>query len=120
MDSKTLDRERRQLREAINLALEEEEDPLAAYDQFVKWTIKNYPQGDPNSGLVELLEEATGKFKDDQSYKGDLRYLKLWCQYARVVEKPAAVYGFLAANNIGTGYAMLYEEYAKCLEQDGR
>lgn len=120
MDPKVLDRERHQLRETIKSALEEEEDPLAAYDQFVKWTIKNYPEGDPNSGLVELLEEATRKFKDDQSYKGDLRYLKLWCQYARVVEKPATVYGFLAANGIGTGYAMLYEEYAKCAEHDGR
>lgn len=120
MDSKVLARERKQLREDINSALEEEDDPLAAYDQFVKWTIKNYPDGDPSSGLLELLEEATGKFKDDSSYKGDLRYLKLWVHYARHVEKPVDVYNYLAGKGIGDGYALLYEEYAKALEKGGR
>jgi len=81
---------------------------------------KELCRGDPNSGLVDLLEEATNKFKDDANYKGDLRYLKLWCQYARHVEKPASVYALLAANDIGSGYALLYEEYAKALEADGR
>jgi checkpoint serine/threonine-protein kinase len=120
MNPKDLARERRQLRAEIDSALEGEDDPLAAYDQFVKWTIKNYAEGDPDSGLVELLEEATRKFKDDANYKGDLRYLKLWCQYARQVDKPASVYAFLIANDIGNGYALLYEEYAKALEAGGR
>jgi checkpoint serine/threonine-protein kinase len=119
MNPKDLARERRQLRTEIDSALEGEDDPLAAYDQFVKWTIKNYTEGDPNSGLLELLEEATSKFKDDTNYKGDLRYLKLWCHYARKVEKPISVYAFLVANDIGNGYALLYEEYAKALEADG-
>lgn len=119
MDPKELARERRQLRAEINSALKEEDDPLAAYDQFVKWTIKNYAEGDPSSGLVELLEEATRKFKDDPSYKGDLRYLKLWCLYAQHVDKPVTVYAFLVANKIGSSYALLYEEYAKALEVDG-
>ena len=120
MNPKSLARERRQLRAEIDSALDGEDDPLEAYDHFVKWTIKNFAEGDPDSGLVELLEEATRKFKNDPNYKGDLRYLKLWCQYARQVEKPASVYAFLASKDIGSGYALLYEEYAKALEADGR
>jgi checkpoint serine/threonine-protein kinase len=120
MNHQDLAQERLQLRAEVDSALEGEDDPLAAYDQFVKWTIKNYAEGDPSSGLVELLAEATGKFKDDTNYKGDLRYLKLWCQYAHNVDKPTSVYAFLAANDIGKGYALLYEEYSKALEADGR
>lgn len=120
MDRNALARESRELRAEIDSALEEEDDPLAAYDQFVKWTMKNYTEGDPSSGLLELLEEATRKFKDDISYKGDLRYLKLWCQYAHHVDRPVDIYAFLVANDIGNGYALLYEEYAKALEIDGR
>lgn len=120
MNYNQLVRERRKLREQIDNALQEEDDPLAAYDQFVKWTIKNYAEEDSESGLVALLEEATGKFKDDSGYKSDLRYLKLWCQYARHVDSPVAVFALLVENDIGARFAMLYEEYAKALEAEGR
>lgn len=97
-----------------------EDDPLQVYDEFVQWTRKHYDGNDPDSGLLELLEEATTKFKDDSNYKMDLRYLKLWLLYARQVEDPAFTYAFLIANNIGTRYSVLYEEYADVLEGSGR
>jgi checkpoint serine/threonine-protein kinase len=113
-----LSRQRQQYRDRI-LSNVNEDDPLAVYDQFVQWTLKNYAENDPDSGLRELLEEATRKFKDDPSYKTDLRYLKLWSLYARKVESPATIYAFLLANEIGTNYSLLYEEYADVLEQAG-
>jgi checkpoint serine/threonine-protein kinase len=118
-DTEELSRERQHFRNKISTALVEEDDPLAVYDGFVRWTLENYEENDPHSGLLELLEETTRTFKDDTAYRGDLRYLKLWCLYARRVEKPATVYAFLIANNIGTKYSALYEEYANALEQDG-
>ena len=109
-------------RAKVAKALAQEEDPLAVYFQFVGWTLKHYGRTDPESRLIHLLEEATRAFKDDDLYKGDLRYLKLWSLYCRQVPRADAIvmYESLISNNIGTSYSMLYEEYADLLEKDGR
>lgn len=115
---------RGRLRINIELALEDEDgDPLDAYCQLVYWTVENYPQGhSAESGLLELLEEATRVLKDEKQgrWKGDLRYLKLWLLYASYVDKPTIIYKFLIANEIGAQHALLYEEHAAVLERDGR
>ncbi|KAH7925451.1 hypothetical protein BV22DRAFT_1064941 [Leucogyrophana mollusca] len=108
----------------VQIALEDEDDdPLEAYSRFVHWTLDNYPQGQSaESGLLELLEEATRVLKDDRNgkWRGELKYLKLWVLYASFVEKPAVIYKFLLANDIGTEHALLYEEHAVVLERAGR
>jgi checkpoint serine/threonine-protein kinase len=116
------DRERKRYQSRIATALSEEDDPLATYHQFVQWTIKNYGENDPKSGLLELLKDATNQFKNDSLYKTDLRYLKLWALYARQVEKAGAIsiYSYLVSNDIGTSYSALYEDYADLLEEEGR
>ncbi|KAH7884722.1 Mad3/BUB1 homology region 1-domain-containing protein [Phlebopus sp. FC_14] len=118
--SSQLGQEREKYRASIAEALEEDEDPLAAYDDFIKWTSRTFSGNDPASGLVQLLEEATRKFKDDERYRGDLRYLKLWCSFAKIVEKPSVVYAYLVKREIGCVYALLWEEYAMALEKEGR
>ncbi|PCH42415.1 hypothetical protein WOLCODRAFT_144048 [Wolfiporia cocos MD-104 SS10] len=116
-----LAQERKTYRAKIDTALEEDPDPLTAYDAFVNWTLEHYPQDQiAHSGLLELLEEATRKFKDDAAYRGDLRYLKLWALYASHVEDASVVYTFLFANGIGTMYALTYWEYAAALERKGK
>ncbi|KAF8635466.1 hypothetical protein AX15_000439 [Amanita polypyramis BW_CC] len=115
---------RNRLRINIELALEDEDgDPLDAYSRLVNWTLENYPQGHTaESGLLELLEEATRVLKDDREgkWRREMKYLKLWLLYASYVEKPAVIYKFLIANEIGTNFALLYEEFAAVLERDGR
>ncbi|KAG1886963.1 hypothetical protein F4604DRAFT_2040720 [Suillus subluteus] len=108
-----LDQEKEEYRASIAEALQEDEDPLAAYDDFVKWTAQQYSADD-------LLEETTRRFKDDLRYKGDLRYLKLWSAYAKQVERPTIIYSYLVKHDIGCVYALLYEEYAGALEKEGR
>ncbi|KAG8213013.1 Mad3/BUB1 homology region 1-domain-containing protein [Butyriboletus roseoflavus] len=115
-----LEHQRAEYRASIKEALEEDEDPLAAYDDFIKWTSRTFPENDPGSGLIQLLEEVTRKFKDDARYSGDLRYLKLWCSYAKMVEKPGLVYAYLVKREIGCVYGLLWEEYALALEKEGR
>ncbi|KAI0091302.1 Mad3/BUB1 homology region 1-domain-containing protein [Irpex rosettiformis] len=121
-----LDKERQSRRAKLTVALREDEDPLAVYDDFIKWTISSYPsEFIPRSGLLELLEEAGREFKSDKTYQGDRRYLKLWLTYAQYVdndvEGPAAeIYKHLIRNNIGTAYAQLYEDYATSLERFDR
>jgi len=115
---------RNRLRINVEIALEDEDDnPLEAYCRLVYWTLENYPQGhSAESGLLELLEEATRVLKDHRGgvWRDDLRYLKLWVLYANYVEKPTVIYRFLLANEIGTSFALLYEEFATVLERNGR
>ncbi|KAJ3504318.1 hypothetical protein NLJ89_g7994 [Agrocybe chaxingu] len=123
-DGSTADRERERQKYKARLAtaLNEEDDPLATYHQFVQWTVKSYGERDPASGLVELLKEATSQFKEDSVYKTDLRYLKIWALYARQMDTAGAIslYAYLIANDIGTSYSALYEDYANLLEYSGR
>lgn len=115
---------RKRFRTNIQIALEDDDDdPLEAYSRFVQWTLENYPQGQSaESGLLELLEEATRVLKGNREgrWKGTSTYLKLWVLYASYVEKPTIIYKFLLANDIGTDHALLYEEYAAALEKAGR
>ncbi|OAX35075.1 hypothetical protein K503DRAFT_851389 [Rhizopogon vinicolor AM-OR11-026] len=115
---------RKRFRTNVQIALEDEDDdPLEAYSRFVHWTLENYPQGQSaESGLLELLEEATRVLKDNRNgqWTGKLTYLKLWILYASYVEKPTIIYKFLLANDIGTDHALLYEEHAAALERAGR
>ena len=127
---------RNRLRMNVQLALEnptpdedededemEDADPLDAYCQYVYWVVENYPQGHSvESGLLELLEEATRVLKDHQGgkWRGDLRYLKLWVLYASYVEKPAVIFKFCMVNEIGASHSLLYEEFAIALERAGR
>ncbi|KAL4068786.1 Mad3/BUB1 homology region 1-domain-containing protein [Scleroderma yunnanense] len=114
---------RKRHRVNVEIALQDEDDdPLEAYVRFVNWILDNYPQGQSSeSGLLELLEEATRVLKDDRGgiWKGELKYLKLWLLYASFVEKPTLIFKFLLANDIGTNHAILYEEYAAVLERSG-
>ncbi|KAJ7170253.1 Mad3/BUB1 homology region 1-domain-containing protein [Mycena crocata] len=115
---------RTRLRINIEIALgDEDDDPLEAYCHLVNWTVENYPHGhSAESGLLELLEEATRVLKDDRDgrWRREMKYLKLWLLYASFVEKPTIIYNFLIANEIGTDFALLYEELAAVLERDGR
>lgn len=122
VSKRDLESQRRGFTTRLATALTEEEDPLALYVQFVQWIIKNYAENDPDAGLAQVLKQATETFKDDATYKTDLRYLKLWVLYARQTDLPAAInmYASLAKMQIGVSYSLLYEEYAKSLERVGR
>ncbi|THV00708.1 hypothetical protein K435DRAFT_827923 [Dendrothele bispora CBS 962.96] len=115
---------RHRLRLNVEIALQDEDDdPLEAYCALVYWTLENYPQGhSAESGLLELLEEATRVLKDDRDgkWRGEMKYLKLWMLYAGFVEKPTIIYKFLLANDVGTNFGIMYEEFAAILERDGR
>lgn len=108
------------LREAISRR-EHSQDPLEAYDKYIRWTLEVYPQGhNQESRLVDLLEETVRAFQDDTRYRADVRYLK-WCIfYARYVETPDDVYMHLLSNGIGIEYSALYEAYCHWLEKSGR
>lgn len=105
--------------EAVQVAIDEDEDPIAAFVAYVDWVVECYPAGsNSESGLVPLLERATREFREDPRYINDLRYLKLWICYAGIVEKPETIYAYLLANDIGSVWELFYVEYANTLERN--
>lgn len=114
-----LEREQRRFQQKID-SIDQEDDPLDIYYSYARWLEDNYqPQEANDSGLIDLLEQATQQLGGDPIAKNDLRCLKLWIMYAKYVEDSASVFNHVYTNNIGTKYALLYEEYAELLERTG-
>jgi checkpoint serine/threonine-protein kinase len=113
---------RQQFRDRLALALNGAEEPLVVYDEYADWIISTFGRKNPNSGLQELLKEATDRFKGVQEYKANLRYLKLWGKYAAQLDEADAleIYSYLFTHGIGRRYAALYLEFASLLEKAGR
>lgn len=111
-------RRRKEIQDQVD---DDVEDPLAVYDQFVQWTLANYPPEFLGlSCLLEILEEVTRKFKKDEAIKADRRYLKMWFLYGSLVDRPSVVFKHLLTRGIGLGSAQLYLDYSLILERAGR
>lgn len=114
-----LERERRRFQQKLD-SIDQEDDPLDVYYSYARWLEENYkPQEANDSGLIDLLEQATQQLNEDPTAKGDLRYLKLWIMYAKYVEDSTSIFNHIYTNNVGTKYALFYEEYGELLERTG-
>ena len=101
--------------------MQQSDDPLKVWEDYVDWIKEAYPSGgsSADSGLVSILERATRAFVDEERYRQDERYLRLWIQYAQSIETPELVLNWLLANEVGTELADLYEEMASSAEAQG-
>ncbi|KAL9537346.1 hypothetical protein MBANPS3_011860 [Mucor bainieri] len=98
--------------------MDEQDDPLQVYINYIEWTIQMYPEGPKGqSNLLWLLEDATTQFSDDARYKADARFLKIWLEYAKHSEHKKNVFLHLMENRIGQELALFYEEYAAYYER---
>lgn len=99
------------------LLLDELDDPLQEYVNYIEWIHNHYPQGaNAESGLLTVLERCTSFFRDADHYKNDPRYLKVWLEYAAYSDSPRDVFVYLAKKRIGCELALYYEEFARFLE----
>lgn len=97
--------------------LEDLDDPLQVFIDYIAWCHEKYPQGNNvESGLLSVLQRCTTFFKDYEDYRNDSRYLKIWLEYARYTDTPLDIFVYLAKKEIGRGLALYYEEFAKLLE----
>ena len=93
------------------------DDPLQTFVDYIKWTHLNYPQGtNAESGLLTLLERCTSFFRDVPHYKNDPRYLKVWLEYTNYSDSPRDIFVYLAKKEIANQLSLYYEEFAIYLE----
>ncbi|KAL5778446.1 hypothetical protein ACOSP7_011372 [Xanthoceras sorbifolium] len=115
---KSLLENRRRLIEAIDDY--EGEDSLQPWLECIKWVQEAFPAGGDSSGLVVIYEQCVRKFWHSDRYKDDLRYLKVWLEYAENCVDAEVIYSFLDANGIGQTHSVYYIAHALLLESKSK
>ncbi|KAI3459913.1 hypothetical protein Pfo_016576 [Paulownia fortunei] len=105
---------RRRLIEAIDEYTGD--DPLQPWLECIKWVQEAFPPGGDCSGLVVIYEQCVRTFWHEDRYRDDLRYLKVWLEYAENCVDAEVIYNFLEANKIGVTHASFYISYALHME----
>ncbi|KDP36728.1 hypothetical protein JCGZ_08019 [Jatropha curcas] len=111
---KSLLETRRRLIEAIDEY--EGDDPLLPWLECIKWVQESFPPGGDSSGLIVIYEQCVRAFWHSDRYKDDLRYLKVWLEYAENCIDAEVIYNFLDANEIGKSHSAYYIAYALHME----
>ncbi|KAJ1918052.1 protein kinase [Mycoemilia scoparia] len=98
-----------------------DDDPLDVYFRYARWAMEVHTQGGAQSELVQLLEKPLRQFRDQERYRNDTRYVKMWIWYTTVINQgQEEVFKYLLANKIGDALAVLYEEFSDLLESRGK
>ncbi|KAH7523353.1 hypothetical protein FEM48_Zijuj06G0001800 [Ziziphus jujuba var. spinosa] len=96
------------------------DDPLHPWIQCIKWVQEAFPPGGDSSGLVVIYEQCVRTFWHSDRYRDDLRYLKVWLEYAENCVDAQVIYSFLDANGIGKTHSQYYISYALHLESNNK
>ncbi|XP_050235427.1 mitotic spindle checkpoint protein BUBR1 [Mercurialis annua] len=92
------------------------DDPLLPWLQCIKWVQESFPPGGDCSGLIVIYEQCVRTFWNLDRYKDDLRYLKVWLEYAENCVDAEVIYNFLNANEIGISHSAYYIAHALHME----
>ncbi|GLD92997.1 hypothetical protein PINS_up001589 [Pythium insidiosum] len=92
----------------------EGDDPLSAWAQYIKWIEVNMPED--TRKRFSVLEKCTRELKDHARYKNDIRYIRMWIQYADLVSNPKDIFKYLYQNKIGENVSLFYVGWAWVLE----
>ncbi|CAL9111839.1 unnamed protein product [Musa textilis] len=96
------------------------EDPLQPWLRCIKWVQESFPTGGECSGLIVMYEQCVRTFWHDDRYRDDLRYLKVWLEYADNCADAEVIFQFLEANQIGQSHSIFYTSYAMHLESKNK
>ncbi|KAM7513950.1 hypothetical protein LguiA_003533 [Lonicera macranthoides] len=115
---KSLLQNRRRLIEAIDEY--KGDDPLQPWLECIKWVQEAFPPGGDCSGLVVIYEQCVRTFWHEARYRDDLRYLKVWLEYAGNCIDAEVIYSFLDANGIGQTHSIFFISYALHMESKNK
>ena len=91
-------------------------------NRYIKHIREVAPSGSTQSSiLIPLLERCTRTLlAEGDIWAQDFRYVRIWIQYSRLIDRKTDVFDFLLAREVGTDWSALYEEWAVVLEGLGR
>ncbi|CAL1383580.1 unnamed protein product [Linum trigynum] len=95
-------------------------DPLLPWLRCIRWVQEVFPASGDSSGLILIYEQCVRAFWDSARYKDDLRYLRVWLQYAEYCDDAQIIYSFLDDNGIGKSHSEFYMAYALHLESKNK
>ncbi|CAH0386427.1 unnamed protein product [Bemisia tabaci] len=96
----------------------EGDDPLGPRYEYVSWIEQSYPKHGPESNLIPLLEDTLTRFKDDEKYKQDPRFVQLMIKYIDSLPNPLEIYQLVYSEGLGTKCALLYKSWADELDKN--
>ncbi|GAB2235097.1 hypothetical protein Droror1_Dr00004379 [Drosera rotundifolia] len=92
------------------------DDPLRPWLDCIKWVQEAFPTGGDSSRLILIYEQCVRTFWHEDRYKNDLRYLKIWLEYAENCADAEVIYNFLEVNKIGQIHSVYYIAHALHME----
>ncbi|QLG74447.1 hypothetical protein HG535_0G03300 [Zygotorulaspora mrakii] len=102
--------------------LEDLDDPLELFLDYIAWINDIFPQGGTTkkSGLLDVIERCLMYFRDIETYKNDPRLLKLWLWYIELFcpasnQESKDIFIYMLRKRIGTKLALFYEEFSSLL-----
>ncbi|XP_008229738.1 PREDICTED: mitotic checkpoint serine/threonine-protein kinase BUB1 [Prunus mume] len=97
------------------------QDPLLPWLWSVKQALEDWNSGkESGSDLTKLLSDCIAAFKDNDQYRDDIRFLKIWFFYMDFSEDFGSVFQKMCESKICVGNALLYIWYASFLESKGK
>ncbi|KAJ0982942.1 hypothetical protein J5N97_011197 [Dioscorea zingiberensis] len=75
---------------------------------------------DDASHLKSLLEDCIKRFVDEERYKNDIRFLRIFILYGDTIQDFERIFRMLAVKSICQAHSLLYEAYAISLISKGR
>ncbi|KAL6286550.1 hypothetical protein ACE6H2_010940 [Prunus campanulata] len=87
----------------------------------IKQALEDWNSGnDSGSDLTKLLSDCISEFKDNNQYRDDIRFLKIWFFYMDFSEDFESVFQKMWESKICVGNSLLYVWYASFLESQGK
>ncbi|XP_047178646.1 mitotic checkpoint serine/threonine-protein kinase BUB1 isoform X1 [Vigna umbellata] len=102
----------------FTIAVNSPEDPLVPF----LWSIKKALEasGDSTPNLSNLLGDCIRNFKNNDRYRNDVRFLKIWLIYMGVSDDFASVFKEMVDSNVCANNSSLYVWSASLFELKGR
>ncbi|ONI17130.1 hypothetical protein PRUPE_3G139700 [Prunus persica] len=87
----------------------------------IKQALEDWNSGnDSGSDLTKLLSDCIAEFKDNDQYRDDIRFLKIWFFYMDFSEDFESVFQKMWESKICVGNYLLYVWYESFLESKGK
>ena len=104
--------------------LEDMDDPLDLFLDYMIWISTNYIEVDSDSGqevLRNTMERCLIYIQDLETYRNDPRFLKIWIWYINLFlsnnfHECENTFTYMFKKGIGTKLSLFYEEFSKLLE----